>query len=1049
MAELNTNAEIQASKATKLTTFKNIDIQSIKHNVAEMLTMIGRTNEIFSTYTKHDISHIDAMLKHIDWLIPPSTQKVLTPADWLLITLSIYFHDLGMLVTSEEFEKRMTNDYFVKFLEKLKTDPKSEDYLGRAKRMTDEQQERFFFQEYIRENHANRIKEWITGRHSHIWGGSVKPITELIADLMKPFPSRFRENLATVCESHHRDNLNKRDIYPLCQPYGSDSLEMANVQYAALILRTADLIHVTKDRTPSIMYKIINLSDPKGVEEWDKQKETFVVRHAGRHFLPEDQSTHIITVGADFTEERPFFALTEYLAWADGEIKQNKRWADQSQNEKDGKDFWYPWQAVQGDLRVEGNEPQQMRFEFDRGRLLDLLVGHAIYNDATVAIRELMQNAIDAVRFQHYLDEKQADAVGKNPPEIGKVIVKWHPQDRKLEIEDHGTGMDLDIIKFHLMRVGSSFYDTAQFSSEYKSFTPISRFGIGILTCFMVSDDIEIITFKNNHGYRIRMSSVHADYLLRDLPPGDVKLTGLEPHGTRITLIIREGEKLNEIKVEEILRYWVVLPACFVEYIEVGKIPVRIGFHSVVDALKSFYEKVDRQGYNINENLEIISKKKTIDGGNYEMAIALRTGWLPEKTFAELPLANHAAICIEGINVSETLPGWSYGKSQRYDFETDFIFGALISVQGVRGLRTTVSRSDLEEDEVYTKVGKICSELLFSHVEDELKRISSDKGKPLSRASTAGKWLCKDLIDSIGSKPVRDHVESLRTKLPFIVMEQNDANNTERRLVSPEMLMHIPYFWTIESRLVDSLGIISRDLGRELSLFEFLNALAPDYGDFKFSPILPDAQLFKYDVIDNYYPISVQFSRRFQQTAIKWAPNNGYSTNDLKYLLRDKAFSQNLQREYRNFYTKENYKFRIHDFNIGISELSGDEKEVLIVKTRIITIIAKETKIAKIWEIIQKSVRISVEQNNIEICIMLLLFRDIFYNLLADQSFSRDFQNTSASVTWNRYLMKINQFLKNYNIDELPENPNIIKQDMVFNASTYWRDWYRTQKKEK
>ena len=29
--------------------------------VSEMLNMIGRVKEIFSTYTKHDISHVEAM----------------------------------------------------------------------------------------------------------------------------------------------------------------------------------------------------------------------------------------------------------------------------------------------------------------------------------------------------------------------------------------------------------------------------------------------------------------------------------------------------------------------------------------------------------------------------------------------------------------------------------------------------------------------------------------------------------------------------------------------------------------------------------------------------------------------------------------------------------------------------------------------------------------------------------------------------------------------------------------------------------------------------
>jgi molecular chaperone HtpG len=792
MAELITKAEQQALKSTELPAFEKVALSGLKTQVAEMLNMIGRTNEIFATYTKHDISHINAMLKHLDWLIPPLTQKEMTPVDWLLITLAIYFHDLGMLVTAEEFENRMENAAYTTFLDSLTTDSKSQDYLGRAKKMLPDERDRFFFQEFIREQHAGRIKEWITGRHSRHWGTAVKPITEAIADLMKPFPTRFRENLATVCESHHRADLNKTDVFPLCQRYGSEPLEMANVQYAALILRTVDLIHVTKDRTPSIMYKTIKLSDPKGVDEWDKQKDTFAVRHAGRAFVTDDESTHVITIGADFTEERPFFALTEYLSWADIEIKQTKRWSDQSRAEADAKNFWFPWKEIRGDLRVEGNEPQQMRFEFDRGRLLDLLVGHAIYNDATVAIRELLQNAIDAVRFRHHLDIKEAESTGRKITQIGKVSVTWNADTRQLVVEDTGTGMDLDIIRFHLMRVGSSFYDTPQFATEYKGFTPISRFGIGILTCFMISDDIEIVTVKSTSGFRIRMSSVHADYLLRELPLGEPKLDGIEPHGTRITLLIREGIDLTKRSIEDILRYWIIMPECKVEYIEVGKEAVKIGFDSPHDALSKYYEMARKDQQDSWKGIEIKSKNRVLGGARYEMAIAVQAGWFTEKTFARQPRAELPAVCIEGIRVSSNLPGFDERRGSNPG-------AALVSIRGERRLRTTVSRSDLEQDDEYKKLMGICADMLMDHIKEEIDRISSGAGKPLSRASTAGKWLSYDLMEGVISPTYKKCFAQIRRQLPLIVMEKiehsKEIKSFERILVSPDTLEKQNPFW--------------------------------------------------------------------------------------------------------------------------------------------------------------------------------------------------------------------------------------------------------------
>src|SRR5262249_40533609 len=159
-----------------------------------------------------------------------------------------------------------------------------------------------------------------------------------------------------------------------------------NVQYAAILLRTCDLLHVTKDRTPSVMYQVIRLSDPKAVEEWDKQLGAFAVGPKGRRLEEKDPDTAIIVVHADFSEERPLFALQEYIAYANQQLQQSKRWADKSQQTNDGADYSFPWHAVKGDIRLEGNPPQPLSFELDRGRLLDLLVGHTIYNEPTVAI---------------------------------------------------------------------------------------------------------------------------------------------------------------------------------------------------------------------------------------------------------------------------------------------------------------------------------------------------------------------------------------------------------------------------------------------------------------------------------------------------------------------------------------------------------------------------------------------------------------------------------------------------------------------------------------
>ncbi|PKN65905.1 MAG: hypothetical protein CVU57_08945 [Deltaproteobacteria bacterium HGW-Deltaproteobacteria-15] len=1063
MPELKTNAERNALKATELPAFRGVALAGLKDRVAEMLSMIGRVRELFSTYTKHDISHIESMLRHLDWLIPPSTQKEMTPADWLLITLSVYFHDLGMLVTAEEFDKRMEDPTFGTFLEQIKSDPKSQDYLGRAKKMSEEERQRFFFQEFIRENHPARIKEWIKGRHSRRWGSSVAPIAVAVHELVQPLPARFRENLATVCESHHENNLNRTDLYPLCQLYGNDTGEMANVQFAALILRTADLIHVTKDRTPSIMYKTINFSDPTGVKEWDKQKDTFSVRHVGRTFDPDDTRTHVITVSADFTEEMPFFALTEYLAWADSEIKQTKRWSDQSREHKDASNFWFPWHTIRGDLRVEGNQPQPMRFDFDRGRLLDLLVGHAIYNDPTVAIRELLQNAIDAVRFQHYLDAKRAESSATAAPPIGKVTVSWNTETRHLVVEDNGTGMDLDIVRFHLMRVGTSYYDTPQFSIEHKNFTPISRFGIGILTCFMISDDIEIVTFRQPLGHRIRMTSVHADYLLRELPAGDPVVASVEPHGTRVTLTIREGVDLTKRSVEQILRYWIVLPTCLVEYRERGKAPVRIGYDSPADALNKILERAVETGWAPAKGIEVISKRRDVDGASYEMAIPVQSTWYPERTFFPIRSSEFPSVCIEGICVSESLPG--YAKAERHEGNGV----ALVSVRGVRGLRTTVSRYGLEEDDESLTLGKICCEMIFEHIRDELLRISNETGKPLSRASTAGKWLSSDLFKMVQKKELLDYLQQLLSQLPMMVLEAHatveGSSPEERRLVTPAALRSIAHFWTIESRLVDSLGIISRDLGREVSLNEFLHALAPDLEELHYSPIVSDAHLFSEHILTHHRAVMVKFNRLYQQTAIQWCPSDKLHSDVFTAITSDEPFMRELHAQTLRLSELEGEAALIGDLPhmglkpIFVATIAGDDPQVEIVRTRIALLIKTGSQYAQVWDILLRALSWCFENRGFLPCARVFSLRNLFQLaihgnerqlFLIDRGIpviSHSGLRTPFSRTWEKWATRCNEDIHEFGGDIVfPQEMDFITRDQVFDASMYWLDWHRTKK---
>lgn len=983
------------------------------------------------------------MLGMLEWLIPDSTRKVLTPVDWLLTVLAIYLHDLGLVVTTQEFDERNNNPEFVAWFASLSTNIEGREFLGRTRRMNGEEKHRFFFQEYVRKGHAARIREWITGRNSTKWGPQVRPLASAVEELLRPLLPRFREHLGVVCESHHDDNLHLLTRYPLAAGLGTHPQEIVNVQYAAILLRSADLLHVTKDRTPSVMYQTIKFSDPKSVAEWEKQRHTFSVRAMGRGLDETDPESAVILIGADFLEEGPYFALQEYVTYADNQIQQSKRWIDESQESRDGKDYRFPWRRVKADVQLDGAEPIPLKFELDRGRLLSLLVGHTIYNDPMVAVRELMQNGIDAGRYQNYLDTRKARAEGNTPPPLGKVVVQWDSAERLLTVEDSGTGMTRSIIDNHLMRVGVSFYDSVPVLTEHRDFSPISRFGIGILTCFMVSDDIEVITCREGKAHRLRMTQVQSDYALRELFQGDPKLLGLEPHGTRVTLRVRESVDLAERSIEDILRHWIILPECTVEYVEDKKCPIRIGFDSPSAAV-TYFGGLDTVSTDPDSLYEVIvknlSESEEFEGGpiqvRYDLAFAVRKSLLPERAFATTERPGLPVVCIEGIRVADSLPGFSNAQQNRYS--------AVLSVCGSRRFRTTVSRSGLEVDEKYNRVGEVCAQLLFEHATDEVAHIVAGPGRPVSQASSAFRWLYSQISNQADTR-TGQYLFSLRNEFSCIVGETGEVGAgkpfTPRVLLSPAQLSRLPEFWTIESRLLDSLGTISRDIGRELSLFEFISTLAPNLSYLRRSPILPDPALAKYDFMDSHCPGSVEFSRQHQYSAIRWVPTSRReAVLDVRTGCSQEFFAaarERLRKVDSGLYLESkraNYRFLVFE-----ASLEGDFDKIQAVGGRTCAIVQPGSKAQEWWMALRRHIReiVATDREPGQLAdAMAIAIAYYCWVSQIDGPYGRKPESMWATA-WASVSDHTRSALA------LPHSPSeIVASDAIFSARSYWRNWF-------
>jgi molecular chaperone HtpG len=117
-----------------------------------------------------------------------------------------------------------------------------------------------------------------------------------------------------------------------------------------------------------------------------------------------------------------------------------------------------------------------MRLQVDLAGLIQVLSKH-LYSSPRVFLRELLQNAVDAVtaRRRQQLDHR------------GNITIEVHSS--TLVITDNGLGLTEDEIHRFLATIGSSSKRGTEASRDF-----IGQFGIGLLSGFLVSDEITVIT---------------------------------------------------------------------------------------------------------------------------------------------------------------------------------------------------------------------------------------------------------------------------------------------------------------------------------------------------------------------------------------------------------------------------------------------------------------------------------------------------------------------------------------------------------------------------
>ncbi|BCJ67061.1 HSP90 family protein [Polymorphospora rubra] len=199
------------------------------------------------------------------------------------------------------------------------------------------------------------------------------------------------------------------------------------------------------------------------------------------------------------------------------------------------------------------------RFQVDLRGIVDLL-SHHLYASPRVYARELLQNATDAITARRGFDP---DA------EPGRIVVEPLP-DGALRVHDNGIGLTEPEVHLFLASVGrTSKRDDLGFARQ----DFLGQFGIGLLSCFMVADAVEVVSRSAKGGPAVRWTG-HADGRYTTESDDAAR----QEIGTTVTLRPRADTRhwLVPDRVGELVRFYAHLLDVDVELAAPETAPVRL-----------------------------------------------------------------------------------------------------------------------------------------------------------------------------------------------------------------------------------------------------------------------------------------------------------------------------------------------------------------------------------------------------------------------------------------------------------------------------------------
>ncbi len=525
-------------------------IRALADRVGEILA--DNKLQFFPDYTDHGIDHVNLVLKSEVELVPKevwagcekdSDQQLLCDADAAVIIGATLLHDIAMHLCPDGFRELVGKDsrfkplpWFIESHEGHSADRHWhelwEDYVREARRFSDRDLANIIGEESARawkfhelpedagqweRNHCLVIGEFIRRHHARlaheiaIYGFPGLPA----GSGEHQFPAMGREeghslmrlvDLIGLTARSHGMSLRVSKTY-LEHHYPGTPRPMGTAAlYPMALLRIADYLQIDRQRAPAVLLQLRNPQSPISVQEWQKHR---AVQYMGPATDPRGK---MVTVSTDLSLSL-YLQLRDLLAGLQAEMDHSTAVLDEAYGARTDlglNQLNLSTRRVYSNLESPAFRdslpyvPNQTGFTADPN-LLTLLVEPLYGKEPSVGVRELMQNAVDAVCEL----EAWCATHGKTiesldlPEQDGDVLIEFIERDDGswfLRVRDRGIGMTSDTIQNYFLRAGASFRRSKEWAKEFLDengkprVTRAGRFGIGAFAVFLLGPSFRLWT---------------------------------------------------------------------------------------------------------------------------------------------------------------------------------------------------------------------------------------------------------------------------------------------------------------------------------------------------------------------------------------------------------------------------------------------------------------------------------------------------------------------------------------------------------------------------